>query len=184
MGKTYDLNIEWEGGTYTSSTRIPELIPLDSVWFKREGNPELGFIWAHLTEPDTAGNAYRWWAQRINVNSEGQPKDAAFVPPLGSAFDDRFINGKSFDFVYGRGPSAPDDPPEEGGFFKLGDTIVVKFSTCDQGVFQFLRTFEAEAGNNGNPFASPSPIRSNMEGGALGIWAGYGSVLDTVYAVD
>ena len=183
-GKNYHLNILWQNDVYTAQTRIPEVIPLDSLWFKREGHPELGFLWAHLTEPDTTGNGYRWYAQRINQNEEGQPKDASFVAPLGSAFDDRFINGKSFDFVYGRGASAPGDPPEEAGFFKLGDTVLVKFSTCDQGVFQFLRTFESEIGNNGNPFASPSPIRTNIQGGALGVWAGYGSHIDTIFATQ
>lgn len=185
-GKSYALHIEANNEAYNASAHLPTSIPLDSTWWQPEGDPDLGFVWATLSDPDTMGNGYRWWARRINSNSAGNPKDANFVPPLGGAFDDRFINGKHFDFGYQRGRSAPGDLPEESGFFKRGDTVVVKFSSTDIEVFHYLRAFENEAGNAGNPFASPSPIKSNVIGEgdyeALGVWAGFSNFLDTVYA--
>jgi hypothetical protein len=189
-GKTYRLTIEAEGKTFTSDTKIPELVPLDSVWFRLDGADTLyGFAWAHLTDPDSSGNAYRWSAMRINLGSDGKPKDGGFVYPFGSAFDDKFINGKSFEFGYDRGhrPAEEGMPEKEGEkahFFKLGDTIVVKFCTIEKPVMEFIRKYETEIWNNGNPFASPSSIPTNIEGGAFGLWAGYGVSYDTIYAVQ
>ncbi len=188
IGKTYNLTIEAEGKTYSSSTKIPNPVPLDSVWFQLDGADTLfGFAWAHLTEPDTVGNAYRWSAKRINFGVNGKPKDDNFVYPFGSAFDDKFINGKSFEFGYDRGHRPSEEGIKEEGekqhYYKLGDTIVVKFCSIEKPVMEFIRKYETEIWNNGNPFASPSTIPTNISGGAFGLWAGYGVSYDTIYAV-
>lgn len=178
-GKNYFLTVKADGKTLTAITQIPYAVPLDSVWFKIDGNKDsLGYAWAHLTDPDTLGNGYRWFAKRLG-------KDDDFIPPNGSVFDDKFINGKSFDFGYNRGEvpnsDAIDDINEESGYFKRGDTIAVKFCTIDRGHFIFWRSVETQASNNGNPFGSPAPIEGNIQGG-LGIWGGYGVSYDTIYA--
>lgn len=179
VGKTYDLKVEVGGHIYTSSTYIPAPVPLDSVWFQKEGSDTLGFVWGHLREPAGQGNSYRWFAKRLG-------KDDLFLPPLGSAFDDKFIDGRSFDFGYNRGripnSTAPDDTSAEAGYFKVGDTVIVKFTTLDHDAFEFFRTYEIEAHNNSNPFAAPAPIKTNIKGGALGVWVGYGVSLDTAIA--
>ncbi len=186
-GKIYRLTIESGGKIYSASTKIPEIIHLDSVWFK-PNTPEAthGLAWAHLTDPDTLGNAYRWFAKRISHGSYGQIKDNNFIPPIGSAFNDQFINGKSFDFGYDRGnrPSEEgvDLPGEKPHFYKISDTIVIKFCTIEKSVMHFIRKYEAEIWNNGNPFASPSTLPTNIEGGAFGLWAGYGVSMDTIYS--
>ncbi len=174
-GKTYTLTVVADGKTLTSTTTIPNPVPLDSIWFKLQPpNDSLGFIWAHLTDPPGRGNAYRWFAKRIG-------KDAYYIPPLGSAFDDKFIDGKSFDFAYNRGiapnSSATDDNNKEAGFFKKGDSVSVKFCTISEDAFYFFRAYEAQVFNNGNPFASPQPIPTNIypQDDALGFWCGYGT---------
>ncbi len=43
---------------------------------------------------------------------------------------------------------------------------------------------ETEVSNNGNPFAAPTAIKSNISGGALGYWGGYGTVYDTIVAYE
>ena len=74
-----------------------------------------------------------------------------------STFEDKFINGKSFDFFYNRGnepnSTKKDDNNDEKMFFKKGDTIVVRFCTIDRANFQFWRDEETQVSNNGNPFA-------------------------------
>lgn len=180
IGKVYDLKVELADGTIlTSSTSISPPIPLDSTWFKiQEGMDSLGFPWGHLTDPDTTINCYRWFAKRAT-------KDLDFIAPNGSVFEDRFINGKSFDFAYSRGKvpnsEAEDDNNEEEGFFKIGDTIYIKFCTIDYANYFFWRTAETQASTNGNPFASPSALKGNVNG-ALGCWGGYAVTYDTVYA--
>jgi hypothetical protein len=189
-GKTYLLKISTGEKILSASTFIPPSIHLDSVWFKVDGNRDsLGYAWAHLTDPDTLGNYYRWFAKRINHYTygglTGRIKDTAFIAPRGSVFEDKFINGRSFDFAYNRGsfPNSEkeDDNNDEEGFFKKGDTVVVKFCTIDRAHFEFWRTEETQAGNNGNPFGSPAPVTSNIIGG-LGIWGGYNATYDTIIA--
>jgi len=179
IGRTYNLTVIADGKTVTARTTIPPPIALDSVWFRlQEFTDTLGFAWGHLTDPDTLGNNYRWLARRIG-------KDKDFVAPIGSVFEDKFINGKSFDFGYNRGKSinseAEDDKNEEEGFFKVGDTIIVKFCTMDREHFEFWRTAETQISNNGNFFGSPSTIKTNVKGG-LGIWGAYSPTFDTIIA--
>jgi hypothetical protein len=184
-GKTYSLHVEAEGNILTAETFIPLPIPLDSVWWKQNGtvvsevdSKPLGFAWAHLTDPDTLGNCYRWFAKRVT-------KDERFLAPIGSTFEDKFINGKSFDFGYDRGripdSRAQDDTTNERGYFKQGDTIIVKFCAIDRSNFVFWRDVETQVSNNGNPFSNPAPIHSNINGG-LGVWGGYAATYDTIYA--
>ena len=37
--------------------------------------------------------------------------------------------------------------------------------------------------SDGNPFASPTSVVTNIEGGALGIWGGYAVFLDTIQII-
>lgn len=179
-GRSYSLKVITEDGEEVSAqTFIHPPIALDSIWFKVQPDKDsLGFVWAHLTDPDTLGNIYRWFAKRIG-------KDNDFIAPLGSVFEDKFINGQSFDFAYNRGevPNsiAPDDTGDEDGFFKDGDTIVVKFCAITVESFEFWRTAETQFSNNGNPFAATTYIQSNITGG-IGIFEGYSATYDTIIA--
>lgn len=177
-GKSYKLSINYLGDIYEAVTTIKPKVSLDSLWFEVFADRDsLGFIWANFSEPSGLGNAYRWYAMRLG-------KDANFIAPFASVFDDKFIDGRSFRFAYSRGSvpnsTAPDDTGPEAGFFKKGDTVVVKFCTIDYPTYEFLRSYEAEVANNGNPFASPTTIKSNISGGAIGYWGGYNATFDTV----
>jgi hypothetical protein len=176
-GRTYNLTIHLNGKTYTAQTTIYPQVKLDSLWFKPTLD-SLGFIWARMTEPATPGDHYRWFAKRIG-------KDQTFLAPLGSAFDDKFINGKTFDFAYDRavlqGSTAADDNNIERGYFKRGDQVVVKFCTIGEKEFLFFRSYDANIVSNGNPFAAPSNLQSNINGeNVLGVWCGYNPYFDTV----
>jgi hypothetical protein len=194
LNRTYTLLVDYQEHSLRSTTKINQLVNLDSLWFRivsEAPNDSLGFIYGVLTDPDTTGNAYRWFAQRINhypqwVEDEelrGQQKDAGYIAPIGSVFDDSFFNGLSFEFAYYRGfaPNSPkfDDQNVEAGFFKRGDTVAVRGAVIDRGVFNFIRSLENQASNQGSPFALPANLQTNITGG-LGVWAGYGAVYDTV----
>ena len=186
-GKTYTISIDYNGEEYTSSTIIPVPIPLDSTWFKIYGNRDsLGFLYANLTEPGTTSDQYRWFAKRINKYTyganTGEVKDNDFLPPTSSVFDDEFVNGTTFEFGYNRarGSEKEDDRPPERSFYKVGDTVVVKFCSIDKNVFNFIDKAEEQMASNGSPFAAPVNIVSNISNGGLGIWAGYGQYYDTI----
>jgi len=177
-GRTYHLMISVNGKTYTAQTSIYPLVKLDTLWFKPEKQDSLGFIYTHMHEPPQLGNWYRWEAKRMK-------KDSGFIAPLGSSFDDKFINGKSFDFAYDRGilqnSTATDDNNAERGYFKKGDRVVVKFSSIGENEFLFFRSYDANIISNGNPFAAPSNLQSNITGqNVLGVWCGYNPYIDTV----
>jgi len=187
-GKTYRLRVLTEGKELTSTTTIPQGVALDSAWFKLD-NPSpnaddsLGFLWARLSDPDTAGNAYRWFARRINLGADGQPKDSRFISPFFGVFEDRYIDGLTLDFNYNRGnepySQAEEDINEERGYFKRGDTVVVKFSSIGLREFRFFNSFANNASSQGDIFSNPANIRSNIDGG-LGVWAGYAPRFRTV----
>ncbi len=176
-GRTYTLTVITKNGeVVTGKTTLTAPIKLDSLYFKPQPNNDtLGFTWAKLTDPDTLGNCYRWFAKRLH-------KDSLYIPPFGSAFEDKFINGTTLEFAYNRGelPNTQTEPDDlEAGFYKIGDTVVVKFCTMDYNSYQFWRDAETQSANNGNPFGSISPINPGVEGG-LGIFCAYAASYDTV----
>lgn len=175
-GRTYTLTVKTQQGEIvTAQTTLHQPIPLDSVWFKAsQGEDTLGFAWAHMKDPDTLGNNYRWFAKRIH-------KDSLFIAPFGSVFEDKFINGREFDFAYNRGslPNTNDHGDIGHGFYQVGDTVVIKFCTMDNNSFRFWRDAETQSSNNGNPFGSTAPVQSGVEGG-LGIFCAYGASYDTL----
>lgn len=192
--KMYYLSVQHDGKSLSASTKIPGIIPLDTLYFNIVSSlpdDSLGFITGNLTDPDTAGNAYRWFAKRINrypnwiedTALRGQQKDSRFIAPLGSVSDDRFFNGLSFEFTYYRGQEPNsikfDDNNNEAGFFKRGDTVAVQGTTIDLPAFRFLYSFETQVGSQGSPFSSPANPESNIIGG-LGAFIGYGAYYDTV----
>ncbi|MBI4931973.1 MAG: DUF4249 family protein [Bacteroidetes bacterium] len=183
IGKTYNLTVDYNGKHLTSSTTILNPVPLDSTWSKyyktSDEGDSLGFVFAHLTEPASEGNAYRWLAMR-------KGKDFSFQAPFGAVFDDKFVNNQSFDFAYNRPIPAnqpiPQDELDEVGYYKAGDTVIVKFCIIDRAVFDFYRQMDVAISSQGNPFAAPTSVPSNVypREEALGVWCGYGVFIDTV----
>ncbi len=177
VGKSYLLTIKLNDKTYTAATNILNPIPLDSVFFKAELDT-FGYCWGHLTDPIGQGNCYRWFAKRITI-------DPFFAAPFNSAFDDKFIDGTSFDFSYER-PSQPNqqqanDDDVNKGYYKIGDTVVVKFCAIGNSEYLFWRSYYTNKSSNGNPFAAPSNIQSNISGGnVIGAFCGYSPSYDTL----
>tara|TARA_R110002072_G_scaffold16048_1_gene63424 strand:+ start:10456 stop:11403 length:948 start_codon:yes stop_codon:yes gene_type:complete len=185
IGKTYDLTINFEGKTYGASTKIEIPVPLDLTYWKPDGsNTNYGYSWATLSDPVGQYDAYMWEVKRINQDVNGDPLDANFQKPFGPVFDDEFFDGLTFDFFFDNPSAYGDTIPEDAhGLFTLGDTLVIKFSKIDKAVFEFLEKKEVQLVTAGNPFATPTNIPNNLSGGALGIWAGFSPVFDTLVCV-
>ena len=197
-GRDYVLNISYQDKEITAQTQIPYPVPLDSIWFETSdlSNPldSLGFLYAEFADPDTSGNCYRWFSKRINSytynyeepfnNVIGKQKDSIYIAPFGSATDDKFFNGLAFEFAVSRGEignfEGPDDEGPEEGYFKIGDTVAVKATAITYPTYLWVRSMEDQAFSAGSPFASPGNLPGNIDGGAIGIWAGYGIYYDTV----
>jgi hypothetical protein len=180
-GQNYSLRVEAaDGKIYKATTSIPYPVALDSVWWKPQPPEDsLGFANARLSEVPGLGNNYRWQAKR--------PKDRRFIAQFGSTFDDKLIDGKSFEFAYTKGYDQTDavntpeaDSDEERYYYKNTDTIYIRFCTIDRASKDFYVTYESAISNNGNPFASPTTILGNIDNDALGVWAGMGAYYDTI----
>jgi len=191
-GNLYELDVTIDGHSLHAETQMIEAVPLDSAWFQVPGTLDsLGLMYGRFTDPDTLGNAYRWFAKRTNIRPAwdplaGEVKDADFVAPLGSVFDDAFFNGLSFEFSTFRGIAAgstawDDDfsTSPEAGYFKSGDTVVVRMCAIDYPVFESIRSYESLILSQGSPFAPPANMLTNVDGG-IGLWAAYGVWQDTV----
>ncbi len=178
-GGTYSLKIEADNKVLTSSTTIPTVVPIDSLWFEfmAENEDSLGFIYGIFDDPIDEVNFYR-----LFTKTEG--RDSSWVHQRNSVFPDNTINGDEDNmFVMYHGNNRMENNNEEGSFyFKLGDKVQVKLCTIDYNHYMFWRTFQMSAGGGGNPFAAPVPTETNIEGG-LGVWGGYG-VSITEYTVE
>ena len=194
-GKTYSLSVQVNDKSVYSTTTIPQPLFIDSLWFdKYVAYDSLGLIGARFSDPDTLGNCYRWFAQRINSytynysppfdNVIGTIKDSRPLPPIGSSTDDKLFNGLSFDFIFPRGEDGllqgPDDNNVEAGFYKIGDTILVKSTTTTYPIYLYVRAMENAAISEGSIFSSPGNLPYNIQGDGIGIFYGYGVSYDTL----
>ena len=178
VGKTYSLKVLYNDKIYTSSTKIENPTALDNLFWREQANlPGYGFSWAKITDSPVMGDAYRWEVKNLS--------DLFYSKPFQPFTDDRFYNGKTFEFSVENPMSFKDQTIENQykGYYKLGDTIVVKFSKLGKKEYQFFEKKYNQIYSGGNPFATPTNIPTNIEGGALGIWAGFSPWYDTLICV-
>ena len=177
VGKLYKLTILYNGVTYSSTTKIPAVKGLDSLWFdiptfKDAKTPDSAKeLFGNYTDPDTPGNYVRYFT-RIN----SQP----FYPS--QLFSDEIVNGKKVpDIALPAGfRQTANANGDSLNYFYPGDTVTIKWCEIDKGVYTFWNTYQFANNAIGNPFATPINIQSNISNGALGVWAGYGSISYTI----
>lgn len=174
--KTYKLTIVQAGKTYTATTQIPRPKGPDTVWvgaplFPRARTPQNAFqLFANYTDPDSLGNYVRYYTQRNNNMSY----------PSG-IFSDDVVNGKQINNI---ALFAGDNESESGSdslsYFYPGDTVTLRWSAIDKGVYKFWNSYEFSLNAVGNPFSTPINLISNISNGGLGVWAGYGTFIKTI----
>lgn len=178
LEKYYTLTVIVDGKTYESTTKIPTPTPVDTIFTavpdRPDADPNSRTLRIYFKDPDTAGNYLRYYTSRNNEQ---------MFPALNSVFNDEIINGKDFNSEF---PLAEPRATTKG-FDSLGvcypnDTIRLKWTAIDRGVYNFWSTYEYALGTLGNPFASPIQVKSNISNDALGVWAGYGALYYTIVA--
>jgi hypothetical protein len=166
--KTYTIQIQAEGQTYSGQTTIPKLTKtLDSIWWEpAPNNPDsqLVVLMGKFTDPPGRGNYIRYYTST---------NDSTFFPGLNSVFDDQIVDGTSYSVEIEKGVDRNTTlDPDRYNFFQRGDTAEVKFTNIDKATFDFWRTMEYSYSSIGNPFASPTTVQGNIKG-ALGYFGGY-----------
>jgi len=109
-------------------------------------------------------------------------QDPQFSKTFNPYFNDEFFNGLTFEFGY-ENPMSFNDPNGNDayrGFYKLNDTVVVKLSKIGGKEYNYFEKKYNQMYSGGSPFAVPTNIPTNIEGGALGIWVAYSPWIDTL----
>jgi hypothetical protein len=179
VGKTYSLSVTYEGKTYTAETTILQPSPLvETFWKPDAGFTDRGFSWAKMADPAGQYDAYHWSVKYLN--------DPYFTKTFNPVYDDQFFDGLTFDFAYENPMTCNStyEPEEYRCYFIQNDTIVIKLSKIDRTVYEFMEKKYTQIYSAGNPFATPTNIPTNIQGGALGIWAGYSPWYDTLICVE
>jgi hypothetical protein len=169
----YKLTITYNGQIYTSTTKIPTPKGLDSIWFgtpvyQNSKTPVNALqLYANYTDPDTPGNCVQYFTAR-----DGAP----FYPS--GIFNDDLVNGKVVDDIalFAGYDNGADVNRDSIIYFYPGEAVTVKWCEIDKNVYNFWNTYQFALSDVGNPFASPINVQSNISNGALGVWAGYGSI--------
>ncbi len=175
VGRSYELLVSAEGKTLTASTIIPAILPLDSMWVSDHPDidkyPELVRLWVAYADPGATQDFIRYFTQQ-----NSQP----FFPGyFQSVFSDELLNGQRLEFPLDKGQTFEPDTFQTYGYFKRGDTIIIRWASIDKDHFDFWKTLETDKVSAGSPFGTPTKIKTNIEGG-LGIWGGYGTYYDTL----
>lgn len=173
IGTTYTLNIQYKGQTYNATTTIPAVLkPIDSLWSRtvpnRPASDSFRILMGRFVDPPGLGNYVRYFT-RVNRQD--------FLPGSNSAFDDNIIDGTTYSVAIDRGVNRnfPATDRDNASFFKIGDTVTLKYTTIDKGTYDFWRTWEFAFQSIGNPFSSPGVVLGNVSNGALGAFCGYGA---------
>lgn len=200
-GRTYYLEIVWNNQLITSKTTIPNPTPLDCLWVEQSETAEKDFkcdIRALYSDPLEVQNNILIKSKRTQHYERNE--DSCLVEnnedpilKLVDAGSDILINGQSFETYFPR-PSANGFPTgsynayhtkvcdEDTLEFKK-DIVLVKFCQIDEPSMKFWRGLVRQVGTNGNPFAEPMNLLSNINGG-LGIFTGYGAVYYKVPIIE
>jgi hypothetical protein len=166
-GKTYTLQIEVDGQSYSAQTTIPPHVPLRNLQFVNPPgapNDTLLELRVTLNDPPNQSDYYRYFT---GVD------DSGLIAPDASVIDDQLFDGQELEFPLSRAQlSGENFDLATFGLYRRGTTARIKWMCLDQGQFDFWNTLEFTIANQG-PFSSYTRIDSNIEGDALGIWGGF-----------
>lgn len=139
------------GGTISGTTRILPKVGIDSLVVQFADNDTLARVLTYFTDDPNEDNYYRRMFHRSSLDSNAVQD---------FTIDDRILEGTA---VFGTGYN-----------YAAGDTVISTLFHIDQAYYEFLESREDAVNSNGNPFAQPSPILSNLSGtaDALGIFTG------------
>ncbi len=152
----YDQPFELEiitkdGEEIRATTRLFKPIPIDSIVYEFGTNDSARVLTYFNDDPDEL-NFYRRMLHRNSLDS---------FPEQDFITDDQFIDNSQV--VFGTGYE-----------YAVGDTIINTLFTIEEAYYDFLVSVSNSIDANGNPFAQPGMIVSNIEGNgnAIGIFTG------------
>ena len=157
IGHTYTLNINVAGRSFTSSSKMPVLVNLDSLYVEESFffGDSAKVVNIKYNDPVETGNAYQFVQYKNAVEEK-----TIFVT------NDDYTNGRPVTtplFIF-----ADDDEDKK---LKKGDTIKIVMKCIDPGYYKYLYSIDAATGSSNN--ATPANPVSNISGGALGYFSAH-----------
>jgi hypothetical protein len=149
----FELSITTKSGqTITATTRLLPKVPIDSVVVQFSPTDTLARVLTYFTDDLSTRNYYRRMLHFSSLDS---------VPRQDFALDDSFSDNAKF--VFGTSYE-----------FAEGDTVINTLFHIDKDYYDYFDSVQNAFFSNGNPFAQPSPINSNLRGtaNAIGIFTG------------
>lgn len=184
VGSSYLLEVEAEGYDKISAfTTIPEPAVIDSFRFERldstnsvflpENYDSLFRLLAYWRDPAGEANYYRYWTSRSSMIQYYRDAISPYTTNDNGVFRLDFFDGNYVAGAWLRGSKPQNDTTtNNASYFRLGDTVSVKFGCIDQAQYNFWDTYENNLQGQG-PFSPPIIVKSNVKGG-YGLWAGAG----------
>ncbi len=168
-GKTYYLTVEYGGYTIHSQTTIPHAERIMNFGFAPAENDTLRILSMQIDIDPSAKNGYRVYTLK--------KKDGYFI-------ESPFVYNADFDlsglnrFNISPEPTKKDPSYDEHGYFRKGDTVLVKICTLDSIstlFFNDLTIFSSTTGVGNNYFiGEKDTLKSNISSPGFGIWYGNG----------
>ncbi len=156
-GTTYQLKIEINGQTFTSSSKMPAPVKLDAAYaFETTilGNKRK-YTTVKFTDPVGKGNAYRFIEYRNGVYNKNI-----------SVLNDDLIDGNVVNQ-----PLFPKDLTEATNYV-AGDKIKIEFLTIDERVYKYWFSTNKGLQSLGESTTPINPV-SNINGGAIGYFSAH-----------
>ncbi len=162
VGKTYTLKVEYKDYRVEASTRIPEPVPIDTVYVQSVTDTTAS-VRVGFTDPPEKGQYYKVFTKTEN-------RDSHYHPSAMTNLSDESLNGYSEVFLYStqRLMDYVDFPN-----IHLGEVLWIKLCTMDRKSFDYWNNFEIMLASNAFSMYFESDLDSNLDG-SQGYWAGYG----------
>ena len=148
--------VDTKGRHVTGTTTMLAPIPIDSLNYKfndKTGSERKAYFLTNFRDPISLDDCYRLQLHK------GDPAKGALrlSPETDMSVEDRLLNGQQF--VLGTSYR-----------FNRGDTVTATLYHIERAFYRFRQSTRDARNANGNPFAQPSAIYSNVQGG-VGIFA-------------
>lgn len=160
QGKTYSLQVQVNGETFTAGSIMPQKITLDSISISDEllFGESRKLVNLSYQDPAGKGQCYRY-VQYIN----GKKSKPIFVN------NDDYSDGK---YVETKLWYLVDDDENEDEEIKSGDTIMLDMLCIEPAVYKYWYSVNQSATGNSQSASPANPV-TNIRGGALGYFSAH-----------
>jgi len=156
--RTYTLQVDKEGQTYTASSTMPGIVRMDSLSDKNrplnrhQDGRDQKVVSVYYADPPGVANQYRFieWVNGVQVKS-------VFT------YDDQLTDGRDVTV----------DLLEQDIDIYAGDTVKVEMQCIDRSVYTYWFALESQQANNFNGAVAPANPPTNISPATLGYFSAH-----------